>query len=79
MIFLQILSWCEVGECQDTVKASCSLQFEQLGAKHYNKDSRAEALSATCYPSEATRASQGQPRDWFIYRDKVGLRTTSQD
>lgn len=59
VIFLQILSWCEVGVCQDTAKASCSLRVGELGAKHDNKDSRAGALSAPRYPRELSRASLG--------------------
>ena len=72
--FLQILSWCEVGECQDTAKASCSLRAGELGAKHDN-DSRAEALSAPCYPSEPSRTSLGmaakdspEPRSYMEMR-----------
>jgi len=59
IIFLQILSWCEVGECQDTAKASCSLRVGELGAKCDNKGSRAMALSAPCYLSEESRTSLG--------------------
>lgn len=56
IIFLQILSWCEAGECQDTAKASCSLQLGERGDKRDDKESRARAL---CYRSEPSRTNLG--------------------